>query len=377
MATANVAQMRAGAQSSDPFQELLARPMSARFDPDAYHAMQERDSALIRDELMHGYASKAFVYNFDIKGTKVHGISVVGARELASQYKGIKSRIVATIEKRGALFIFRTFTPLSIETRQLPELEGDSDFYECVMEVSDIKTGNSVEVRKKESRTERKRDGGTFERPHYDVIAESKAFRNGVLAVLPQSVIKDFEKRCLEQGNSSNEVTIQQRRAAAATYAAKNGITLDRQALAELSFAELDGLSGAAAGGLDPFRRAAAALGLTGAVDQATGEIDPPSAPAPAQRAAAPALRPAAAPAPVPTFDANAFAERLEAAKDLQTLQAMGAELAAIADDDARSTLEDVFMRRQAELEASAAPAAAAPTTSRRAARAPAQGSME
>ena len=101
MASATIAQLRGTdtADGSALLQSLLARPMGG-FDPDAWHVMQERDNDLIRSELMHGTANKAFVYSFDIKGTKVNGISVVGARELASQYKGIKSRIVATIEKR-------------------------------------------------------------------------------------------------------------------------------------------------------------------------------------------------------------------------------------------------------------------------------------
>lgn len=253
----------------NPLQDLLHRP----FSPDAWHVMQERDNALIRDEVMHGIASKAFVYEFDIKGSKVTGVSVVGARELASQYKGIKQRIVATVEKRGSLFIFRTFSPLNIETRLLPELGDEDDFYESIMEVSDIKSGNSVEVRKKETKLERKRDGSFYERPHYDVIADSKAFRNGVLSLLPQSVIQDFKKRCLSAGNASAEQTIDQRRSAAAAHAAKHGIALDRKALGELSFAELDGLGTAAGQGLDAFKRSVAALGLAGEVDQGTGEI--------------------------------------------------------------------------------------------------------
>lgn len=288
-------------------QQLLAR---GSFDPDAYHVMQERDSALIRDELLHGYASKAFVYEFDIKGTKVRGISVVGARELASQYKGIKSRIVATVEKRGALFIFRTFSPLSIETRVLHELENDEDFYECVMEVSDIKTGNSIEVRKKETRTERKRDGGTFERPHFDVICESKAYRNGVLAVLPQSVIKDFQARCLQAGQTSQELTIHEWRAKARAYAAKNGIALDRAALDGLTFDELTGLGGAAGQGLERFKASAAALGLitaTAQADQQTGELPPPPPPA---------TPPAPAPQPGPAEDYQPSAQELARIKE-------------------------------------------------------------
>lgn len=287
--------------------ELLAGPHISKFDPDAWHVMQERDNALIRDEIMHGYASSAFVYSFEIKGSRVNGISVVGARELASQYKGIKARIVATVEKRGALFIFRSFSPLNIETRVLHELEGEEDFYECVMEVSDIKSGNSIEVRKKESKLERKRDGGFFERPHFDVIAEAKAYRNGVLSVLPQSVIRDFQARCLAAGKASGEKTIQQRRADASAYAAKHAIALNRQALNDLSFAELDGLGGAAQTGLDAFKAAAAALGLiAGEAGSAPPPADPPAPPpAPAARGAKGSQAPAPAP---PATDTGASA---------------------------------------------------------------------
>jgi len=300
MATATIAQLRSqqNADAAALLNPLLAQPHYGRFDPDAWHVMQERDNALIRDELLHGAASNAFVYNFDIKGKAVTGVSVVGARELASQYKGIKSRIVATIEKRGSLFIFRTFTPLSIETRVLHELADDDDFYECVMEVSDIKTANSIEVRKKESRTEKKRDGTTYERPHYDVICESKAFRNGVLSVLPQSVIQDFKARCLKAGNATQEATIQQRRAAAGAHAAKHGITIDRAALEGLTYDELTGLGGAAAQGLEQFKRSAMALGLIPGADKETGELTAGAAGAAAPTPPAATTRTTAPPPP-------------------------------------------------------------------------------
>jgi hypothetical protein len=197
------------------------------------------------------------------------GLHVVEAQVLAAVPH---ARIVATVEKRGALFIFRTFTPLSIETRRLPELSGDDDFYECVLEVQDIKTGNSIEVRKKETRPEKRRDGSTYERPHYDVIAESKAFRNGVLSVLPQNVVIDFEKRCLAAGNKSDEKTIDQLRDGVIAFAAKSGIGLDRKAVAQLSFAEISGLGSAAREGLDSFKGALLALGVVAGQDAGGGE---------------------------------------------------------------------------------------------------------
>ena len=262
-------------------QQLLTQQRNS-FDPDAWHVMQQRDSSMIRDELMHGVSSKAYVYSFNLQGKQVTGVSVIGARELASQYKGIKSRIVATIEKRGALFIFRTFTPLSIETRSLHDLAEDDDYYECVMELSDIKTGNSIEVRKKEMRTELKRDGTAYVRQHFDTIAESKAYRNGVLSILPQSVIQEFKERALKAGNASNERTIDQLRAAAGAHAAKNAVALDRIALSALTYDELTGLGAAAGQGLEQFKASAQALGLVrGSVpDPSTGEIDPPATPA-------------------------------------------------------------------------------------------------
>ena len=324
MSATNIAQLRQqqNADAQALLNPLLNQPHYSKFDPDAWHVMQERDNALIRDELLHGSASDAFVYSFEIKGKLVTGVSVVGARELASQYKGIKSRIVATVEKRGSLFIFRTFSPLSIDTRVLHELADEDDFYECVMEINDIKTANSIEVRKKESRTEKKRDGTTYERPHYDVICESKAFRNGVLSVLPQSVIREFKERCLKSGKgTSNEQTIQQRRAQAAAHAAKHGVSLDRSALAELTFDELSGLGGAAAQGIEAFKRSAAALGLISGVDRDTGEIG-----ATAQPTAAPTRTTAA-----PTATASPPADWQPTPADLAEIKAR--ELAEAAQD--------------------------------------------
>jgi hypothetical protein len=295
MAT-DLRQLRAGgapAGEGDVFQTLLQRSVQV-FDPDAYHVMQQRDEQLIEDELMHGVASKAFVYSFPIAGNPqpVSGVSVIGARQLASEYGGIKSRIVATVEKRGALFIFRSFEPLNIETRVLHELAEETDYYECIMQVDDIKTGNAIQVRKKEGKLEKKRDGSFFERPHYDVICESKAYRNGVLSVLPQNVIQAFKAKHLAAGNASSEKTMDQLRAGALQFSAKHGLTLDRGVLQALTYAEIAGIGGAAGLGVDAFRKACEAVGL---VEAATGEVPPPP-PTPKTRAQAPA-QPAATPA--------------------------------------------------------------------------------
>lgn len=317
-------------------QQLLQRP----FTPDTWHAMDERDNALIRDEVTHGATSRAFVYEFDIQGKKVTGVSVVGARELAAQYKGIKSRIAATVEKRGALFIFRTFSPLSIDTRVLHELEGEDDFYECVMEVSDIKTGNSIEVRKKETRQERRRDGTYFDRPHYDVVAESKAFRNGVLSLLPQSVVMDFKKRALAAGNSTSEQTIDQLRARATAHAAKHAIAFDRKALGELSYAELQGLGSAAGQGIDEFKRSAAALGLIVTADAPTAAASPPPPAPPASKRGAKQSQAATAPAAGPAEGTTTEkpAKKTYAQYADMVLKASDADSAAVFLDQARTS---------------------------------------
>lgn len=354
MSTAQSLKAVATRTADDPKENILQGLLNRPFDADAWHAMDERDNALLRDEILHGAASRAFVYEFPMEGKSVTGVSVVGARELASQYKGIKSKIVATVEKRSAMFIFRTFTPLSIDVRTIHELEADDDFYECVVEVSDIKTGNSIEVRKKETRMEKKRDGSYFERKHYDVIAEAKAFRNGVLSVLPQSVIQDFKKRCLASGNSSTEQTIDQVRAGAMAHAAKNGIALNRAAVYELGYAEIMGLGAAAKESIEAFKRSAQALNLTGGADLTGGSASapppapPPPPPAPekkggkaAKNASAPAAEPPAeAPgeteAPPPKKTYAQFADMI--------LKAGSADDAAVFLDQARGVLnEDQF----------------------------------
>lgn len=344
MAT-DLRQLRAGgapAGEGDIFQALLQRSVQV-FDPDAYHVMQVRDEQLIEDELMHGSASKAFVYDFDIKGSRVTGVSIIGARQLASEYGGIKSKIVATVEKRGALFIFRSFDPLNIHTTVLHELADEGDYYECIMQVDDIKTGNSTQVRKKESKTERKRDGGTFDRPHYDVIAESKARRNGILDVLPQSVILAFKQKHLAAGNKSEEKTFDQLRAGALQFSAKHGIALRRDVLQALTYAEIAGIGGAAALGIDAFRKACEAVGL---IEAATGEVQPPAAPKPP---AAPRQAPAQAPAAAAPAQAPAGSGGELTPEDIAAIEAQERAEAARVDATAQ--------RAQAPAEPAKAPA--------------------
>jgi hypothetical protein len=259
----------ASLRQKDP--DRIANP-PATFNPDAWHAMQQRDDQLIRDSILHGYAGKEYVYKFKISGQEVTGVSVVGARELASHYGGIKHRIVASVDKTGSLFVFKSFEPLNVQANIIPQLADEDDFYEVVIEITDIKTGNSAQVRKKETKNERRQNGSKYSRPHYDVIAESKAYRNGVLSIIPQSVIKEFESRALRAGNSGDEKTIDQLREGAVVFGAKNGVSIDRQALSSLTYAEIYGLGAAAAVGIKEFRESAEALGIVRSAPATTAE---------------------------------------------------------------------------------------------------------
>ena len=158
--------------------------------------------------------------------------------------------------------MFKSFEPLNVQANIIPQLVDEDDFYEVVIEITDIKTGNSIQVRKKETKTEKRQNGSSYARPHYDVIAESKAYRNGVLSIIPQSVIKEFEARALRSGNSSGEKTIDQLREGAIAFGVKNGISIDRQELGSLTYAEIYGLGSAAGNGARAFREAAESLGI-------------------------------------------------------------------------------------------------------------------
>lgn len=270
-----------------PGQVAPGQAVQQRFDPDAWHAMQARDDMLIRDEILHGSTAKEFVYEFKMKdGSTVRGISVVGARQLANFYGGIQSRIVASVDKFGALFVFKSFEPLAVMAQRVPELADEPDFYEVVIDVRDIKTGNSTQVRKKEFKTETRsaaRGGTTYDRPHFDVIAESKAKRNGILEVIPQDVKRSFMDRCLKVGDVKQERTINDLRTGCLAFAAKNAIALDRGEVEQLTYEQLYGIGQAAGLGVVQFAEACQAVGISAREMIDTKQEPPPKEQPPAE----------------------------------------------------------------------------------------------
>jgi hypothetical protein len=252
------------------------------FDADAWHVMDQRDNALIADEILNGSGSSKFVYQFSVAGTAVAGISVIGARHLATYYGGIKHRIVATMQKTGALFTFTSYPqpgmPMSVQCSVVPELQDEEDFVQAVVEMTDVKTGNSIQAEKRESRYERRRDGSSFERPHYASIAQAKAYRNALLSLVPQDVQLKFKLEMLRLGKDDiiTDSVLEQKRAGVLRFAASKGMPVDRRAIEALTIAQISGLSDAARAGLTEFQAAARGLAVLDPEADAAPNREPP-----------------------------------------------------------------------------------------------------
>ncbi|MDD2878770.1 MAG: hypothetical protein PHZ23_16250 [Acidiphilium sp.] len=264
--------------------QVIERTASGGFDPEAFHVLNERDNALIADEVMNGSGSSKFVYQFAISGTNVTGISVVGARHLATEYGGLRHRMVASTRKIGALFTFTSYpadgSPMRVSCSVIPELASEDDFYSSLVEVEDIKLGNTVQMEASETREEKRRDGTKWERPHFQKIAQAKAYRNAILALIPQDVQLAWKDKMLSLGK--NEVVtksvIAEKRSGVMQFAAAKGIPVDRHAIDALTMDQIAGLSEAArTKDAALFVNAAAALGLVQITEaETTTQAEPP-----------------------------------------------------------------------------------------------------
>lgn len=251
------------------------------FDADAWHVMDQRDNALIADEIINGAGSSKFVYEFPMAGesTKPSGISVVGARHLANHYGGIRHRLIGSVQKIGALFTFTSFPapgmPMNVSAQVIHELEDEEDFYGAIVEVTDIKTGNSVQMEKRENRYDIKRNGERYERAHYSTIAQSKAYRNGVLAIIPQDVQLRWkiEMLKLQKTEVITQDVMEEKRAGVLRFAASKGISVDRRAIEGLTMAQISGLSDAARNGLQDFTASARSMAVVAGAEQASEPV--------------------------------------------------------------------------------------------------------
>ena len=245
--------------------------------------MEERDDALIADEILNGPGSSKFVYNFEIMpGTVVTGISVIGASHLANHYGGLQHRIVASMQKVGSLFTFTAYPaegiPMDVNTKIILELEDEDDFFAAVCEMKDIKTGNSIQIERREKRFEHRRRGGDYERPHYATIAQRKAYRNAVLSLVPQDIVIRWKDQQIKLGKDVliTESVLDEKRGNVMRFAAQRAIALDRRAIEHLTLQQIGGLGDAAREGkLPAFVEAARALGLE--IEQGTETAEPPA----------------------------------------------------------------------------------------------------
>lgn len=302
--------MQTSAGASDLMERVLQQTVASGFDADAWHVMQQRDNALIEQEIINGAGSSKFIYNFSIAGTNVSGISAVGARELRAHYGGIETAMLSSWRKEGALFVFTTYphngSHSSIETRRIPELADEPDGYNCLMQVRDIKTGNVTVAEKFEKRYESKRDGSSYERPHFATIAQAKAERNGILAIIPQAVQLKWKEEMLKHGKTDTITSsvLAEKRGNVLRFAAAKAIQIDRRMVETLTLDQIAGLGDAAReGATDQFRAAAAALGI-----MATGGLQ---VQVPAQQEA-----PAETKAPAPKADSKLAETLRDVAKE-------------------------------------------------------------
>jgi hypothetical protein len=263
------------------------RMMGDGFDVDAWHCMEARDDQLVAEEILHGAGSASFVYSFEINRKLTTGVSVVGARHLAAHYKGLKHRLVASMQKTGALFTFTSYPaenlPMSVSASVVHELADEADYYAAVCEMLDLKTGNAIQVERREARFEYSRDGNPYERPNYSTIAQSKAYRNAVLALVPQDVLIRWKLEMLKLDRSEliTDSVLDQKRANVLRFAAQRAIALDRRAVEALTLDQIAGLGDAAREGrLPAFVEAAKAVGLDLAAEDGKSPV-PEAAPEP------------------------------------------------------------------------------------------------
>jgi hypothetical protein len=316
----------------------MSQTADGTFDQDAYAVMNMRDNALIESEILYGQGSSKFVYQFSIGGSgTVSGISVVGARHLAAHYGGMRHKLIGSMQKQGSLFTFTSFpqagVPMAVSCQVVPELADEDDFYGAIVEVTDTRTGNMIQVEKRENRFEKKRDGSYFERPHFAIIAQSKAYRNAVLTLIPQDIQVEWRENMLKLAKTDVITTsiLDEKRAGVLRFATSKGLAINRLGVDKLTMDQIAGLSDAAREGVASFKVAALSCGIlrggsfvqlpsAGTASAATSGPAPTVAPTPLptptpapidapRHTPSPTSAPTPAPTLAPVASARAFAE--------------------------------------------------------------------
>jgi hypothetical protein len=122
------------------------------------------------------------------------------------------------------------------------------------------------------------RSGDLYEKPHYTTIAESKAYRNAILSLIPKDVQEVFKQECIKAGESVDMTKnlMEEKRKNCLNYALNKGILIDSNKLNKLTWDELNELSGIAKEGVELFRNSLIKLGMTDKILQTTKEEKTP-----------------------------------------------------------------------------------------------------
>ena len=136
-------------------------------DSQVYEIMERKDEQQIVAELEGRYLEE-FVYEFPQDGKLVTGLSWLGVQEASRSLGGIDVEI-------------------------LEQKEGETDsirWIEFVVKATDVYTGSSRMGIKRQYAKGRRRNGTVYDIPFYTEIALSKAQRNAIRALIPQTLIK-------------------------------------------------------------------------------------------------------------------------------------------------------------------------------------------
>jgi hypothetical protein len=144
-------------------------------EQEVYALMERRDETQIMESIRGNFLEE-YVYQFGAKdGKQVTGLSWVGTQEAAREYGGIQVQIDKTKE---------------VETKT---------HFIVTVEAVDTRTGSSRLGRSKQPKMLKLRSGAVIEDEFADVKALSKAQRNAIRSLLPQTWLKEFIKQKLAQ----------------------------------------------------------------------------------------------------------------------------------------------------------------------------------
>jgi len=132
-----------------------------------FEIMEQRDEAQILAEAK-GHVIKEMFYKFPIDGKEVVGISWVGTKEIARRYGGIKMGI--------------------------PVVTDLGDQYACSVQATDTKNDVTLVGSSLQPKMMKKRDGSEVPDRFAYTKATSKAQRNAIRALIPESFLLEMEK---------------------------------------------------------------------------------------------------------------------------------------------------------------------------------------